>query len=87
MGATIQTGIRLSQSLYERLKRNAKREKRSLNSYITSILESATEPVFPLLDPADFEPDEDIRRLGQVLGDIPPEKIESDPRLKSILAL
>ena len=86
MGATIQTGIRLSQSLYERLKRNAKREKRSLNSYITSILESATEPVFPNLDPAAFEPDEDIRRLGQTLGDIPQEKIEHDPRLKSILA-
>lgn len=87
MDTTIQTGIRISKSLYDRLKRNAKREKRSLNNYITGILEAATEPPLPRLVRADFEPDEELRQLGRVIGDIPAETIERDPRLRSILGL
>jgi len=85
MDTTIQTGIRISRTLYDRLKRNAKREKRSLNNYITGILESATEPAIPHLVRSEYEPDDELRDLGQVIGDIPAEKIERDPRLKSIL--
>ena len=87
MDTTIQTGIRISKTLYDRLKRNAKREKRSLNNYITGILEAATEPSIPRLVRAEFEPDDDLRDLGRVIGEIPAEKIERDPRLKSILGL
>ena len=87
MDTTIQTGIRISRMLYDRLKRNAKREKRSLNNYITGILEAATEPAIPRLVRAEFEPDDDLRDLGRVIGEIPAEKIERDPRLKSILGL
>lgn len=47
MDTTIQTGIRISKSLYDRLKRNAKREKRSLNNYITGILEAANHCQIP----------------------------------------
>ncbi len=85
MDTTIQTGIRISRTLYDRLKRNAKREKRSLNNYITGILESATEPAIPHLVRAEYEPDDDLRNLGRVIGDVPAEKVERDPRLKSIL--
>jgi hypothetical protein len=85
MDTTIQTGIRISRTLYDRLKRNAKREKRSLNNYITGILESATAPAIPRLVRSEYEPDDELRELGRVIGDIPAEKIERDPRLKSIL--
>ena len=85
MDTTIQTGIRISRTLYDRLKRNAKREKRSLN--ITGILEAATEPAIPHLVRADFEPDEELRQLGRVIGEIPAGTIEQDPRLKSILSV
>ena len=87
MDTTIQTGIRISRTLYDRLKRNAKREKRSLNNYITGILEAATEPAIPHLVRADFEPDEELRQLGRVIGEIPAGTIEQDPRLKSILGV
>ncbi len=87
MDTTIQTGIRISRVLYDRLKRNAKRERRSLNNYITGILESATEPAIPHLVRSEYEPDDELRDLGRVIGDIPAEKIEQDPRLKSILGI
>ena len=87
MDTTIQTGIRISRTLYDRLKRNAKREKRSLNNYITGILESATEPAIPRLVRAEYEPDDELRGLGRVIGDIPEETIGQDLRLKSILGL
>ena len=82
----IQTGIRITPSLYERLKRNAKKEKRSLNNYITRILEAAVEPDIPRLNLSDFKIDEDLKRLGGLIGHIPEEQIQADPRLKSILA-
>ena len=87
MDTTIQTGIRISRTLYDRLKRNAKREKRSLNNYITGILESATEPAIPRLVRAEYEPDDELRDLGRVIGDIPEETVGQDLRLKSILGL
>ena len=87
MDTTIQTGIRISRVLYDRLKRNAKRERRSLNNYITGILESATEPAIPHLVRSEYEPDDELRDLGRVIGDVPAEKIEHDPRLKSILGI
>ena len=55
MDTTIQTGIHISRTLYDRLKRNAKRERRSLNNYITGILESATEPAIPHLVRSEYE--------------------------------
>lgn len=83
----IQTGIRLDSSLYEKLKRNAKKERRSLNNYITRILENAVEPAIPRLDPAGFKIDDDLQELGGLVGHISDEQIQQDPRLKSILAL
>ena len=81
----IQTGIRMAPSLYERLKRNAKKERRSLNNYITRILEQAVEPAIPRLDLSSFKIDDDLKRLGGLVGHISDEQIQRDPRLKSIL--
>ena len=83
----IQTGIRLDSSLYEKLKRNAKKERRSLNNYITRILENAVEPAIPRLDPSGFKIDDDLKQLGSLVGYISDDQIQQDPRLKSILAL
>lgn len=85
MDRIIQTGIRISESLYERLKRNAKKERRSLNNYISGLLEAATEPVIPHLNLADFKLDDDLLQLGKTIGSIPKSRIQHDPRLKSIL--
>ena len=83
----IQTGIRLDASLYEKLKRNAKKERRSLNNYITRILENAVETDIPKLDPSSFEIDDDLKQLGGLIGSISDEQIQQDSRLKSILAI
>ena len=85
MDRIIQTGIRISESLYERLKRNAKRERRSLNNYITGLLEEATAPAIPHLNLAEFKMDEDILAMGKTIGPISQERIQNDPRLKAIL--
>ena len=44
---TVQTGIRMDEELYARLKRIAKKQNRSLNNYVVTLLEEATAPVFP----------------------------------------
>lgn len=82
----IQTGIRMESSLYERLKRNAKREKRSLNNYVVHLLETATAPVIPQLNPDDYPIDEDILRLGDILPEPSAEELERDPKLAYILS-
>lgn len=85
MDRIVQTGIRISESLYERLKRNAKRERRSLNNYIAGLLEEATEPAIPHLNLADFKIDEDILAMGKTIGPIPKDRVQNDPRLKAML--
>lgn len=84
--STIQTGIRMAPSLYERLKRLAKQQNRSVNNYVVTLLEEATAPVFPPLKVSDLEVDEDLQKLGGVIGDIPEELIASDPKLAYILS-
>lgn len=60
--ARIQTVLRLPPELMERVKRNARKEKRSFNSYVEHILDKATETAFPSLPP-DFKVSEDILGL------------------------
>lgn len=82
---TIQTGIRMSLALYERLKRNAKREHRSLNNYVVTLLESATAPKIPSVKREDYPIDEDLLQLGHVLAEPTAEELENDPKLAYIL--
>lgn len=82
--ATIQTGIRMEESLYERLKRNAKLEGRSLNNYIVHLLDKATAPVIPRLNLKDYTIDEDIRLLGDTFEEPTEEELANDPKLAYI---
>lgn len=84
--AIIQTGIRMEAALYERLKRNAKRENRSLNNYMVHLLDTATAPVIPRLNRMDYPLDDDILRLGELLQEPSPEELENDPKLAYILS-
>jgi predicted DNA-binding protein len=82
----VQAGIRMDASLYERLKRFAKKQNRSLNNYVVTILEEATAPVFPHVEDKDLQIDEDLLRLGEVIGDVPEELLNNDPKLAYILS-
>lgn len=82
----IQTGIRMTPALYERLKRNARRENRSLNNYVVHLLDTATAPVIPQLNRQDYPIDEDILGLGGLLQEPSPEELEADPKLVYILS-
>ena len=82
---TIQTGIRMSAALYERLKRNAKREKRSMNNYVVMLLEAATAPKIPQLSRSDYSIDEDLLELGRTLAEPSPEELANDQKLAYIL--
>lgn len=82
----IQTGIRMTPALYERLKRNARRENRSLNNYVVHLLDTATAPAIPQLNRQDYPIDEDILGLGGLLQEPSPEELEADPKLVYILS-
>lgn len=80
----VQTAIRLSADLYERVRRRAKSENRSFNSYVTNVLEKATEPRIPKL-PKDFKVSEELMEWIGFVPEISEEQIESDDRLKYLL--
>ena len=80
--AKVQTAIRLSPELMERVKRHANREHRSFNSFVESVLDRATEPVFPKIGP-DFRISDEIRAFqGSItLPEFTKEQLDADPKL------
>lgn len=78
----IQTVLRLRPDLLERVKRNARREHRSFNSYVERLLDRETgELVFPVLPP-DFSVSEEIRGLRCASVEAPSaEQLAADPKL------
>jgi len=77
-----QTVIRLPNELYQRVKRNAKAQHRSFNSYVEEVLDRATALEFPKLGP-DFKISDEILALrGSGFKRPPQEVIDSDPKLK-----
>ena len=82
----VQTGIRLTPELMERVKRSAKRENRSFNSYVEYVLERATEPVFPTIGP-DFKVSDEVLalRASTSFKRPPQEVIDADPKLAYLL--
>lgn len=77
----IQAAIRLSPELYERVKRNARREHRSFNSYVENVLDKATELEFPKI-PDDFKISEEIKAFGKCHFVRPSqEELDADPKL------
>lgn len=77
----IQTVLRLSPELMARVKRSARKENCSFNSYVERILDQATGQEFPILPP-DFELSDDIRALGRFECKAPTAQVlEADPKL------
>jgi len=77
----IQTVLRLPQDLMDRIKRNARKESISFNSYVERILLQAAGPAFPTV-PEGFTVSEDILSLGSIHLTRPTsEELEADPKL------
>ena len=86
MEPTRQTIIRMSEALYQRIKRNARLEKRSVNNYMVSVLEKGLPEEFPGLDPADFVPDEELIGLGKTLSGATADAGHLDEKARYILS-
>jgi len=80
-----QTVIRMDEALYKLLKVKARKENRSLNSLMVTILERGVGVELPRLDLADYQPDESILSLGVLLGRASQDKESLDDRAKYIL--
>ncbi|MBP5302296.1 MAG: toxin-antitoxin system HicB family antitoxin [Bacteroidales bacterium] len=77
----IQTVLRLSPELMERVKRNARKQKCSFNSYVEQVLDQATEQSFPSL-PEDFKVSEEVLGLCMMKSSKPSsEALAADPKL------
>lgn len=79
----IQTVLRLPPELMERVKRSARKEKSSFNSYVERVLEQATASAsaFPTL-PRGFKISDEVRSMGKFkLGTPTAEALEADPKL------
>ena len=81
--AKVQTAIRLTPELLERVKRHAKREHRSFNSFVEYALDRVTEPVFPKFIGLDYKISDEIRQFqGSVRFKRPTQKqLDADPKL------
>ena len=81
-----QTVIRLPNELYLRVKRNAKAQHRSFNSYVEEVLDRATALEFPKLGP-DFKISDEIKKM---CGSVPArkftrEELDNDPKLAYLI--
>lgn len=79
----IQTVLRLPPELMERVKRSARKENSSFNSFVEQVLDRATADasVFPTLPPG-FDISDEVRDLGIFkLGRPTAEALEADPKL------
>jgi hypothetical protein len=77
----IQTVLRLPPELMARVKRSARKEKCSFNSYVERILDQATGQEFPSLPP-DFELSGEICALARFECKAPTARaLETDPKL------
>lgn len=78
----VQTTVRLPIELVNRVKRQAKRENRSFNSFVEHTLDKATELVFPKLKPEDFIISDEIKNLTAKNFRRPSqEELDADPKL------
>ena len=75
-----QTIIRLSPELLQRVKNEAKKQNRSLNSFIENTLERATELQFPPMPP-DMKIDDDILAIAGCIKEPTEEMLKNDPKL------
>lgn len=76
-----QTVLRLPEELFARVKRRARNEHKSFNSYVEHILDKETELAFPKLDPDYKISDEILSLRGPGFKRPPQEVIDADPKL------
>lgn len=82
----VQTGLRFSPTLIARLKKEAKKNKKSFNGYVEDLLESVSAPAIPKLKREDFAPGKEILSLGETIPAFSEEEIDKDPKLAYLLA-
>ena len=82
----VQTGIRMDADLLESLKREAKRQGQSLNSFMVKVLAAAVTPVIPKLRREDFEGKLEADDFA-IPVEIPQELIDSDPLIARLLEI
>lgn len=79
--ARIQTVLRLPPELMDRVRRNARKQKCSFNSYVEQILDKATEPQFPSI-PDDFQVGAEVAGMGRFNYVEPSaDELNADPKL------
>ena len=76
-----QTVLRLPEELFARVKRRARSEHRSFNSYVEHLLDKETELAFPKLEPDYKISDEILSLRGPGFKRPPQEVIDADPKL------
>ena len=82
----VQTILRLSPSLMEKVRRQDRGQGRSVNSYVEHLLEADCMSEFPHIGP-DYQVSDEIRSLACCSAMPSPETISADPRLAGILGL
>lgn len=80
-----QTVLRLPNELYNRVKQNARREKRSFNSYVEHVLYKATELEFPKLGPDYKVSDEILNLRGSGFKHPSQAEIDAEPKLAYLM--
>ena len=82
--ARIQTAFRLDPDLLERLRRQAKLEHRTLNSYVELLLLKAVQPELPKVE-VGYQISEETKRMCGFIPPITKEQLQNDERLAYIL--
>lgn len=82
--ARVQTAFRLDPVLLERLRRQAKLQHKTLNSYVELILIRAVQPELPTI-PSDYHISEETKKMCGFIPQPTKEQLENDPKLAYIL--
>ena len=83
---TRQTIVRMDESLYQKVKAAAKAQKRSVNSFINSVLDEAAASAVPKLDPNKYKPAAELLGLGLLMEGATENKEQLDARAQYILS-
>lgn len=83
---TRQTIIRMSESLYQQLKRKAKQQNVSLNSIMNKALLDSISTQACKLNPEDYKPSEKLKGLGKILSGATEIRESLDARANYLLA-
>jgi hypothetical protein len=83
---TRQTIVRMDESLFQKVKAAAKKQHRSVNSYINNLLDEAVAGTVPKLNPKDYQPSAELLELGLLLEGATEDMSKLDPKSQYILS-